>query len=72
VSIADIQEQLTGGESVYCINEAQMRRTSSLMLSGEESGRRLRAELERIEGVLNRNERAALAFTLIQRLNAAD
>lgn len=69
MSVLNIQEQLTGGESIYCINEAQMTRTRSLMVGDDEIGRRLRSILEDLEGSLNRNELAALSFTLIERLN---
>ena len=69
MSVLNIQEQLTGGESVYCINRAQMTRTRGMVASGGEDGRKLRAALARIEAELDRNERAALAFSLIERLN---
>ena len=71
MSVLNIQEQITGGESVYCINEAQIRRTRGLMNSDDEGGRRLRATLDELENKLDRNELAALAFTLIQRLNGS-
>ena len=71
MSVLNIQEQLTGGESVYCINEAQMRRTRGLVEADGESGERVRRAIADLEDKLSRNERAALAFTIIERLNAA-
>ena len=71
MSVLNIQEQLTGGESVYCINRAQMTLTRGLMDSEGEDGERLRALLLSLEADLSRNERAALAFRLIERLNGA-
>ncbi len=59
---------LTGGESVYCINQVQLERAFQLADADPESGPRIRAALERLEQDLSRNERAALAFVLIDRL----
>ena len=72
MSVLNIQEQLTGGESVYCINEAQMRRTRGLVEADGESGDRVRRALADLEDTLSRNERAALAFTIIERLNGTN
>jgi hypothetical protein len=69
MSVLNIQEQITGGESIYCINESQMARTRGLMDGDDEIGVRLRGVLENLESSLNRNELAALSFTLIERLN---
>ncbi len=69
MSVLNIQEQITGGESIYCINESQMSRTRGLMDGDDETGVRLRGVLENLESSLNRNELAALSFTLIERLN---
>lgn len=69
MSVLNIQEQITGGESVYCINEAQMRRTKEMMENDAESSERLQDMLKVLETRLNRNELAALAFTIIERLN---
>ena len=69
MSVLNIQEQLTGGESIYCINEAQITRTRSLMEGNDGTGERLREILEDLEKSLSRNELAALSFTLIERLN---
>ena len=59
---------LTGGESVYCINQAQLARAFQLAEADDESGPRVRAALEGLDKNLSRNERAALAFVLIDRL----
>ena len=71
MSVLNIQEQLTGGESVYCINEAQMRRTRDMVHDDSETSERLNDMLEVLENRFSRNERAALAFTIIERLNGA-
>jgi hypothetical protein len=63
-----ILPSLTGGESVYCINEMQMRKALELAQQDPQSGPRLAARLAELEAGLDRNERAALAFLLIDRL----
>lgn len=69
MSVLNIQEQLTGGESVYCINQAQMTRTRGLLETPSETGEKLRAIRDRLETDLDRNELAALAFSIVERLN---
>ena len=59
---------LLGGESVYCINEAQLDEAVRLTESDSVSAPRLQKLIGQIESECTRNERAALAFTLIQRL----
>lgn len=59
---------LTGGESVYCINQAQLARAFELADGDGGAGPRIRAALAELEQGLSRNERAALAFVLIDRL----
>ena len=59
---------LTGGESVYCINQVQLERAFQMADADPDSGPRIRAALEGLEQDLSRNERAALAFVLIDRL----
>lgn len=58
---------LTGGDSVYCINEAQMKKALTML---EEAGgdSRLKAGLEDIKKNWSRNEQAALAFLLVEHL----
>lgn len=60
---------LTGGKSVYCFNQHQLDTAFKLADGPEESGVKVRAELARLEATLTRNERAALAFVIIDRLN---
>lgn len=60
---------LTGGKSVFCFNEAQFDQAQRLFAADDESGEKIRAEFERLEGEFTRNERAALAFMVIDRLN---
>lgn len=60
---------LTGGKSVYCFNESQLNRAFDLANGPTEEGVRIREEVARLEASLNRNERAALAFVLIDHLN---
>lgn len=59
---------LTGGESVYCINRSQLKRAFDLAQSNAESGAKINEMLQRIENDLSRNERAALSFILVDRL----
>ena len=59
---------LLGGESIYCINEAQLKESARLLENDPQSAPRLQKLIKTIEEQCNRNERAALAFTLIERL----
>ena len=59
---------ILGGDSVYCINEAQMREAKKLAESDPESSQKLKSIIENLESDLSRNERAALAFTIIDNL----
>jgi hypothetical protein len=59
---------LLGGKSVFCINEEQMYEATRLREEDFESSQKINTHLERLEKNLNRNEQAALAFTLIERL----
>ena len=59
---------LLGGESVYCINEEQLKEAVRLTEEDPESAPRLQQLIATIENDCTRNERAALAFALIQRL----
>jgi len=60
---------LTGGKSVFCFNEAQFAKAQKLAAADDESGQKIQAALAKIEEDMTRNERAALAFVLIDRLN---
>jgi len=64
----DWYTDLTGGGSVYCINQYQMREAMRLAREDGESAPRITAALEQVKGALTRNEQAALAFVLIDDL----
>lgn len=59
---------LLGGESVYCINRNQLETAERLACRDPATAPRIQAALAELEGRFNRNERAALAFVLIDRL----
>ena len=59
---------ILGGDSVYCINEAQMQDAKRLANEDSESSEKIQSELEKLESDFSRNERAALAFTIIENL----
>lgn len=60
--------ELLGGESVYCINEAQLKSAFRLAQENPDTAPRIQAEIADLERRYTRNERAALAFVLIDRL----
>ena len=62
---------LLGGESVYCINEAQLKESVRLSEEDPESAPKLQELIAAVEAACTRNERAALAFTLIERLRTS-
>ncbi len=66
--MADNPIPLLGGKSVHCINEQQMAEAFRLTEEDAKSSPKIQAALKRIEDELSRNERAALAFVIIQRL----
>lgn len=59
---------ITGGESVYCINQAQLTAAFQLVKENPTSGPKIQLMKKSITDSLNRNERAALAFVLIDEL----
>jgi hypothetical protein len=59
---------ITGGESTYCINQAQLKEAFRLAENDATSAPRIRAAIAAIQRDLNRNEQAALAFVLIDGL----
>ena len=64
---------ITGGESVYCINQAQLEAAFRLARDDPQAAARIERLLSAIENDLSRNEQAALAFVLIDRLlNTSD
>lgn len=62
---------LLGGKSVHCINEQQMAEAQRLAQEDPASSGKIQAALKSVEAELSRNERAALAFVIIQRLKEA-
>jgi len=63
------QIDLSGGESIYCINTYQIDRAREMYATDSESGERIRSALAYLEGSLSRNERAAVAMLLLEKLN---
>lgn len=61
-------KSILGGESVYCINQAQLSEAVRLTEDDLESAPKLQRLLAKVEAECTRNERAALAFALIERL----
>ena len=59
---------ILGGDSVYCINEAQMEQAKKLAEEDPESSKKIKTFLDTLESDFTRNERAALAFTIIENL----
>ena len=62
------QIDIIGGESVYCIDEIQLRKAFKLAEGNTPSANKIKSAREIIESDLSRNERAALAFLLIDGL----
>jgi len=60
-----------GGDSVYCINHAQLDEAFRLAEHDAEAAPRIQKVLRAAEQSLTRNERAALAFVLIERLRSS-
>ena len=59
---------ILGGDSVYCINEAQMEQAKKLAEEDPKSSKKIKTFLDTLELDFTRNERAALAFTIIENL----
>ena len=57
-----------GGPSAYCISQGQLASASKLANEHPKSSPLIQGEISRIEENLSRNERAALAFMIIERL----
>lgn len=58
----------SGGDSVYCINQVQLKKAFDLVKNDADTGRKINALLEQIERDFSRNERAALSFILVDKL----
>lgn len=61
-------KSLMGGPSAYCISKGQLESAFHLANEHPESSPRILGEIDRLEKTLSRNERAALAFVVIERL----
>ena len=59
---------LLGGESVYCINEDQLRSAHHMAFENPETAPKIQAAVRQLEKDMTRNERAAVAFLVIDRL----
>ena len=59
---------LLGGESVYCINQDQLRSAHAMAFENPETAPKIQATVRQLEKDLTRNERAAVAFVVIDRL----
>ena len=59
---------LTGGKSVYCLNQQQLDQALALAAENSSAGARIRDAVARLEAGCSRNERAAIAFVLIRHL----
>ncbi len=70
MSLLSRQIDLTGGDSVYCINSYQIEKANELFAGDSDSSDRVRSEMARLEAELSRNERAAIAMLLLKRLQA--
>lgn len=66
--IPHAEDDLLGGESIYCINRSQIETASDLAYRNPETAARIQETLESLETRFSRNERAAIAFLLIERL----
>lgn len=64
-------ESILGGESVYCINQVQLTEAMRLYESDPHSSPRLKKHVDSAQTELSRNEQAALAFVLIERLRTS-
>jgi len=60
--------EILGGESVYCINESQLKKSFALAYDDPDSAPRIQEAIARLQKEFSRNEQAALAFVLIDRL----
>jgi len=63
---------ILGGKSVFCINEEQMKEAARIRKEDRATAQKIESILGKIEKDLTRNEQAALAFTLIERLKKSN
>lgn len=62
---------LTGGESVYCINQSQMKLAKKFLSEDAANHPELKTIFDSSIADLTRNEQAALAFLLVDHLNTS-
>lgn len=62
------QIDIIGAESVYCIDEIQLRKAIKLAQGDSPSATKIQSAQNTLKNDLNRNELAALAFLLIDEL----
>jgi hypothetical protein len=62
--------ELTGGQSVYCINALQVLKAEQLFTGDGEEADRIRSAIASLETSMTRNERAAVAKILLERLRS--
>ena len=60
--------ELLGGESAYCISRNQLESARRLAFDDPKTTALIQEKMRGLEAELTRNERAALAFVLIDRL----
>ncbi|MBN2343401.1 MAG: hypothetical protein JXX29_21020 [Deltaproteobacteria bacterium] len=63
-----VAKSLMGGPSAFCISTGQLENARHLANDDPQTAERIQSELARLEQSFSRNERAALAFVLIERL----
>ena len=68
-SLTDRRLDLSGGESVYCINESQMKLARRLVEEEADAHPQLKRAYDSALSSLSRNEQASLAFLIIDALN---
>lgn len=62
---------ILGGKSIYCINEEQMTEATRIAENDPASSPKVQKYLTELDVSLSRNEQAALAFKIIERLKAS-
>lgn len=62
---------ILGGKSVYCINEEQMIEATKIAENDPESSPKVQKYLKEVDSNLSRNEQAALAFKIIEKLQTS-
>lgn len=66
------QIDIIGAESVYCIDEIQLKKAMKLSQGNSLSATKIQSAKKILEADLSRNELAALAFLIIDNLRNSD